>query len=279
MRIIEPQRVSNLTHKNNQSKKILSGLIIVALSVALYFVFIKQSNTEPVQTNNADSTLDTPKKGVLKQFSGQEFLALYNSFAFPNTQVISEDVEIYGDKKTDDFIKKLAENRGYVLQRAPIAGILKITEPNMLLQPRAAAEWQKLKTAANKQSVDITITAGYRSETDQRGIFLSRLKQAGVTKNKIISGSENTKITSVLESVAPPGYSRHHSGYAVDIGCKSDPGVIFEKSLCFEWLSKSNYKNAKGYGWIPSYPDKAKKLGPEPEAWEYVWVSKDSLTE
>jgi LAS superfamily LD-carboxypeptidase LdcB len=55
--------------------------------------------------------------------------------------------------------------------------------------------------------------------------------------------------------------------------------VVFEQSVCFGWLSKGNYKNAKSNGWIPSYPDGAKKQGPDPESWEYVWVGKQNLIE
>jgi LAS superfamily LD-carboxypeptidase LdcB len=42
-------------------------------------------------------------------------------------------------------------------------------------------------------------------------------------------------------------------------------------------MSKDNYLQAKKYGWIPSYPEGAQQQGPEPEAWEYVWVGTASL--
>jgi len=91
--------------------------------------------------------------------------------------------------------------------------------------------------------------------------------------------SSDSELDGILATTAIPGYSRHHTGYTVDIGCGNEPAIAFELTVCFDWLSANNYKNAKTYGWIPSYPEGAGQQGPEPETWEYVWVGIDALTE
>jgi LAS superfamily LD-carboxypeptidase LdcB len=78
---------------------------------------------------------------------------------------------------------------------------------------------------------------------------------------------------------AVPGYSRHHTGYTVDIACENQTTLSFIYTVCFKWLSQNNYERTKKFGWIPSYPEEAVLQGPEPESWEYVWVGIDAVTE
>jgi LAS superfamily LD-carboxypeptidase LdcB len=95
----------------------------------------------------------------------------------------------------------------------------------------------------------------------------------------IASGRYDAQVSQVLAMTAIPGYSRHHTGYTVDIACKNNPNASFVYTVCFQWLNADNYKNAKTYGWIPSYPDGAGQQGPDREPWEYVWVGVDAVTE
>ena len=77
-----------------------------------------------------------------------------------------------------------------------------------------------------------------------------------------------------MQVTAPPGYSRHHSGYTIDI---SGSTPIFANSPGFDWISKDNYANSREFGFIPSYPPNTPNQGPNPEEWEYIWVGKDVL--
>src|SRR5690606_8324703 len=112
------------------------------------------------------------------------------------------------------------------------------------LQERAAKDWESLKKAAAKDKLDFELIAGYRSAVDQRSIFMTRLSALGVRTGAIASGIHDRQINELLKTTATPGYSRHHSGYTVDIACKCDP-VAFKNSKCFEWLKANNYENAK----------------------------------
>lgn len=284
MRVIEPRSRSGVSPGRKKRSKLILFLATLILLSAPTGVYLYMDNQDQEQQNNsAENSQQDPvvlpkKQGVLKTFSGQGFVDFYYTLAFPNTQQISEEAPITGNEKADNHIKQLAKARGYRIQSAPVADVLVDVGNNMLLQPRAANNWKSLKSVAAKDGIELSLTAGFRPADEQKTIFLNRLKINGSELEEVPRGVFDSRINQVLITTALPGYSKHHTGYTIDISCPSDPNVVFEGSVCFSWLSKNNYKNAKNSGWIPSYPEGAKKQGPNPEAWEYVWVGKDSLT-
>jgi LAS superfamily LD-carboxypeptidase LdcB len=261
----------------------LSLLVIIPLlAVGLYGVysFINSKQFKTIQTAKAPVRFTEPaKKGVLKNFTGPEFRDLYNSFAYPNTKRIAEDTPITSNPDADARIRKIAEDRGYHIRSAPVTDAFREVAPGMKLQERAADPWLQMVEAAKKDKETLILTAAYRSADEQKKILLDRLGSDGINIALIGRGIYDQRINEVLRTTAVPGYSRHHTGYTIDIGCQNDPSVIFDESSCFKWLSADNYKNAKTFGWIPSYPPGAGNQGPEPESWEYVWVGVDTLTE
>lgn len=265
---------------NKRVLLVVFGLVLAGLITA--FFINDKSKFSTIDSQNLDKSSVNikqvaKKSGQLKIFSGEEFKNLYASFAHPNTSKISESTEILGDIEADDHLRALAIKRGYVLQSAPVTNNFVEVEKRDLLQPLAAKDWRALQRDAANNGLRISVLAAFRSADEQRSIFLDRL--GAVDPAKVNKGVYDTKISTVLKTTALPGYSRHHSGYTIDIACDSQPNVIFEKSSCFAWLSAENYKNAKNRGLIPSYPDKAGKQGPDPEPWEYIWVGRDSLTD
>jgi D-alanyl-D-alanine carboxypeptidase len=149
----------------------------------------------------------------------------------------------------------------------------------MPLQERAVQPWKDMKDAAKTEGQLLTLTAAYRSADEQKSIFMERLSANRISIEGIARGTYDNQVNQLLRTTAVPGYSRHHTGYTIDIGCQNDPDVVFEASLCFKWLSADNYKNTKRFGWIPCYPEGAGEQGPDPESWEYAWVGTDALTE
>lgn len=257
----------------------------IALLIAGGGAWLLKLNTSDNQVATQETVLNqtvpapTEKKGVLKNFTGAQFRDLYNNFAYPNTKRINEDTPITGNGEADAHIRKLALARGYMIRSAPVTDVFKTVETDMRLQERSAQPWIDMVEAAKKDNVRLELTAAYRSAETQKEILLSKLKLDGIAISRIASGVYDTELDSVLSSTAVPGFSRHHTGYTIDIGCIDQPYVVFEATKCFEWLSKDNYKNSKTFGWIPSYPEGAGKQGPDPETWEYVWVGVDALTE
>lgn len=228
-----------------------------------------------------DAAAATPEKAI-QNFTAEEFKNLYDTFAYPNTEEIQVVPSITGDPAADRRMNEIAERRGYELRSVPVAPINKTGEKNLegddLLQPLALAAWQDLKQRAETDGIPLRLLSGYRSIEYQRKLFLERLQGAGAYTADIANGLADAKVERVLTNAAPPGYSRHHTGYTIDLACyPNNSFVAFKNSSCFSWIKANNYQIAKETGWIPSYPDGANQQGPEPEPWEYVWVGQDAV--
>lgn len=123
------------------------------------------------------------------------------------------------------------------------------------LTPVAAKYWRLMKQAALSDGESIFIVSGYRSVSRQAKIIRAKLK-AGQS------------IDDIFELFAPPGFSEHHSGHAVDL---STPGVVerhirFESTTAFQWLRC----NAERFGYRLSYP-RDNALGYKYEPWHWCY--------
>jgi LAS superfamily LD-carboxypeptidase LdcB len=231
------------------------------------------------------ASASTPKT-TPKTFTGMQFKDLYRSVlpTYPNTEAFPEPPSITGNVEADKRIRVIAERRGFQLTRIPVTALVKTNEPMLkgqtddLLQPLAYQAWLQLKDAAKSDNIPLVLSSAYRSPEWQRGLFMERLLSRGTSPEQIANGYGDSAVEATLSITAIPGYSRHHAGYTVDFWCEDGSGN-FASSGCFKWLSEANYLNTKQFGWIPSYPEGADAQGPEPEAWEYVWVGRDFLYE
>ena len=108
-----------------------------------------------------------------------------------------------------------------------------------MLEPKAARAWLAMRKAARRDGGDLLLISGFRSVD-----FQIELIRGKVEKGRTID--------EVLKVNAPPGYSEHHTGCAVDIGCEGCPPLdeLFEKTPAFEWLQA----NAQRFGFLMSYP-------------------------
>lgn len=280
MRVYDPRVRQQKRQRRGFPKKRLLLFIAAVLIGGVIALFIDETSRAPSPSETPSQNISTPQKsGKLKNFTAQEFRDLYNNFAYPNTAPISEDTPITGFLRSDERIRALALQRGYKLRSAPVTNTFTDIGDGFRLQQRAAQPWLDMKAEAAKAGLNFGVTDAYRAADDQKEIFLARLRATGVPLNGLGSGAYDGQINQVLAITAPPGYSRHHSGYTVDITCQNQPNLAFENTVCFQWLEANNYERAKTYGWIPSYPAGTSQQGPEPESWEYVWVGVDAVTE
>lgn len=107
------------------------------------------------------------------------------------------------------------------------------------LAPVTARAWRSLCAAAARDGVVLELVSGFRSIAFQ----------AALIRQKLARGDA---IADILRINAPPGYSEHHSGHALDIGT---PGcgvldVAFEQTEAFAWLRQ----HAKTFRFHLSYP-------------------------
>jgi len=108
------------------------------------------------------------------------------------------------------------------------------------LAPAAASAWSTMKAAAAGAGVDLHLVSAFRSFD----------RQCEIVRDKLAGGQSLEQILAVN---APPGYSEHHTGRAVDIGSKPDDSLeeAFDESEAYAWLSVHGAR----YGYFLSYPN------------------------
>ena len=227
----------------------------------------------PVATNQVDNpNQSSPGLPVVpdveyRKLNGNQFNQLFDQARLPNLRRTSSLPYIFGDPVIDDKIRNIALNRGYQLRRQVLDVNRLVKVGKFRLQPEAAKAYLDLKAAAAAAGFDINIKSGYRSVATQRYIFLKNMSDPYTDQ----------KIDKVLSRISIPGYSKHHTGYAIDLRKGDESLGLFAHSKGYAWLSKDNYLNAKKYGWIPSYPPDADNQGPNPEPWEFTFIGRQSL--
>lgn len=108
-----------------------------------------------------------------------------------------------------------------------------------LLVPSASAAWRNLKAAALVDGIDLFIVSAFRSID----------RQVAIIRQKIEAGDA---VENILTVCAPPGFSEHHTGRAVDLstsGCRTLE-VEFDQTTAYAWLDK----HAAEFGYYLSYP-------------------------
>lgn len=291
MRVIEPHQLKNIKNKNKIKRKHYAKPIIVLLiAVGILFLWARENNSTsdydknfPQPTSSIDNHQVVDKKLTLKILTGDDFKNLYSSFAYPNTSPVTSPPDITGNPNADKRIIQIAESRGYKLSSLPVSNIIKIDEEHLtsddLIQQNANIAWQDIKKDAAGDNVPLQLTSAYRSIEFQRNLFMRRLVDEGITVYGIADGYSDEAVGRVLSKIAPPGYSRHHTGYTLDFACDGVGLDSFIGTKCYQWLSNNNFEQTKKYGLVPSYPKGVDMQGPEPESWEFIWVGTSNLYE
>ncbi|MGF1665959.1 MAG: D-alanyl-D-alanine carboxypeptidase family protein [Acidimicrobiia bacterium] len=201
----------------------------------------------------------------IPDYEPDEFDLLFRTAPLDNLAEIGPAPSITGSSGVDARIRRLAEDRGY--RRRPLpAGTLGQAD-GVLMQAAMAFGWEALQSAARAAGVSIQAVSGYRSHADQVAVFVGKLR-----------GTGDSAIATRLRTAAAPGYSKHHTGYAVDVTAPGAQFYGFGGTAAWRWLSADNAEAAKRNGFIPSYPSGASAQGPIPEPWEWVYVGVDVVT-
>ncbi|MFM7381513.1 MAG: D-alanyl-D-alanine carboxypeptidase family protein [Microcystaceae cyanobacterium] len=143
---------------------------------------------------------------------------------------------------------------------APLKDLKAITpDGRWQLRKAAADNFLQMQRAARTAGVSLVPISAFRSVKNQEQIFFG-IKQA-----------RNQEARQRAEVSAPPGYSEHHTGYAVDIGDGTVPSANlsqrFEQTPAFRWLQK----NAARYDFELSFtPNNPQGVSYEPWHWRFV---------
>jgi D-alanyl-D-alanine carboxypeptidase len=236
-----------------------------------------------VDTSNIDTYLG------LRHFDDERYSKFLDDLDFKRFDELhkgsaASETIILGDSIVDKKIRQIASSRGFSphddIKDSELTAIEDVT-----IDKVTASKYNEMKQSAASLNIKFIISSGYRSVDDQRIIFTGECiaviaKRIGsyIAVDQIAKIITEDDIKTVMNRVAPPGYSRHHSGHTIDI---NDAVYItaFDQTPAYKWLSNNNYLNARKFGFMPSYPKLSvvTQFGPNPEAWEYVYVGNDLL--
>ncbi|MGB8702901.1 MAG: D-alanyl-D-alanine carboxypeptidase family protein [Thermosynechococcaceae cyanobacterium] len=122
----------------------------------------------------------------------------------------------------------------------------------------AAAAFSQMVAAAGADGVSIIPISGFRSIADQEKLFERQIQRQGSRE-------------AAARLSAPPGYSEHHTGYAVDIGDGNYPAkdvkFEFDTTPAYQWMTA----HARTYGFELSFPENnVQGVSFEPWHWRFV---------
>ena len=201
--------------------------------------------------------LDNPNSTLFKKlliFS--PFLLL--TFSFAALQLI-RNIEI---RSLGDINFKAQKNRDFrILGHLPYAEIPKeklvLIEPNIQVHIDMRDSLLEMRDEAKKNGVYLVFLSGYRSINLQNEIFYS------------LKSIRNQEAAERARVSAPPGYSEHSTGFAIDIGDatqrETDFETDFENTEAFRWL----IKNAAKFHFKLSFKKDNKYIDYEPWHWRY----------
>lgn len=135
----------------------------------------------------------------------------------------------------------------------------------MLLRKSAARAFREMQSAARADGVNLVVLSAFRSIEQQQSVFFN------------VKAERNQAATKRAEVSAPPGYSEHHTGYAIDLGDANVPSANlnqgFERTKAFRWLAD----NAARFNFELSFPE-GNRQGVSYEPWHWRFVGdRDSL--
>lgn len=148
----------------------------------------------------------------------------------------------------------------FAYPEAPVSELRPIVADGRIkLRQAAAQQFQAMVAAARATGVVLVPISGFRSVKDQEHVYFEIKAQRGQTATKR------------AEVSAPPGYSEHHTGYAVDIGDGAAPATNlnpnFDKTRAFQWL----FANAAYFSFEMSFPkNNSQGVSYEPWHWRFV---------
>jgi zinc D-Ala-D-Ala carboxypeptidase len=134
-----------------------------------------------------------------------------------------------------------------------------VPDGSIKLHQAAAEQFAAMEAAAKADGISLVVISGFRTLDEQESLFFDVKAERGQEAKKR------------AEVSAPPGYSEHHTGYAVDLGDSNTPAanlsVDFEKTEAFKWLET----NAPYYSFELSFPkDNLQGVSYEPWHWRFV---------
>jgi len=218
--------------------------IIVAIGIAIWLPSQTRSSSSQAPPSQNPSSPSTPSTSSARAAAGS------------STQTTSSATTT----QTDPTVQEDALLGHFAYEEAPQAELKAITADGRIqLRKPAAEKFRAMAEAARRSGVSLATLSGFRSTAEQDPLFFGIKAQRGQNPEKR------------AEVSAPPGYSEHHTGYAIDIGDGNVPAANlspnFEQTAAFQWLQA----NAAYYSFELSFPENNPQgVSYEPWHWRFV---------
>ena len=205
------------------------------------------------------------KRTYLKNSNSLLFKKLLIFFPFILLIFSITALRFNGNMKLETFntLKfQVERNRdGRILGHLPYNEIPKeklvLIEPNIEVHIDMRDSLLNMREEAKKDGIYLVFLSGYRSINLQNDIFYS------------LKSIRNQEAAERARVSAPPGYSEHSTGFAIDIGDATqrdtDFETEFENTKAFRWLMK----NAAKFHFKLSFNKNNKYINYEPWHWRY----------
>jgi D-alanyl-D-alanine carboxypeptidase len=227
----------------------LLGIILVSFSLSTTEAISNSSNTEEDRRpENKNATEQDNSASNLRETEAQDL-------ANPNFPIPLEAQEVQENQTPpENLLGHLPYKEASSLELKPIT-----SDGRIQLRTNAAEKFKQMQADARASGIILVPLSGFRSIAAQEYLFFQVKEQRAQVASKR------------AEVSAPPGYSEHHTGYAVDIGDGRVPAThlstSFEKTAAYKWLEQ----NAAKYSFELSFtPDNFQGISYEPWHWRYV---------
>ncbi len=201
--------------------------------------------------------LDNPNSILLKK------LLIFSPFLFllfsTGALLLLKNIEIEPFSNINSQVERNHDHRifGHLPYREIPKDKLVWIEPNIEVHIDMRDSLLKMREVAKKDGIYLVFLSGYRSVNLQNDIFYS------------LKSIRNQEAAERARVSAPPGYSEHSTGFAIDIGDatqrETDFETEFENTEAFKWL----IKNAAKFHFKLSFTKNNKYIEYEPWHWRY----------
>ena len=183
---------------------------------------------------------------------------LFFIFSFASLRLIKNiEYEPLINRKSQDESNQNNRILGHLPYNEISEEKLVLIEPNVEVHIDMRDSLLKMKEEARKDGIYLVFLSGYRSINLQNEIFYS------------LKSIRNQEAVERARVSAPPGYSEHSTGFAIDIGDATqrdtDFETEFENTEAFKWL----IKNAAKFHFKLSFKKNNKYIDYEPWHWRY----------
>ncbi len=224
------------------------------------------------QKETAKSSKKSPGLVILGLLGLTTIATLSSAFYFTNSSEQLQTKKVNPPEKTiKEKENSISENLKSIETQENLLGHLRYEEAQkyqltkiaangkIKLRKEAAQKYLQMQADAKANGIILKPISGFRSVQEQKYLFFKIKEKRGELASK------RAKVS------APPGYSEHHTGYAVDLGDGKVPSTNlspnFEKTAAFRWLEK----NAPRYSFELSFPkNNPQGISYEPWHWRYV---------